>query len=94
MKKWIMYGSGVLLIAVVVLLYYLNKKQETPGIFPLKRGSKGEAVKNLQIYLNNEMPDLEPLAVDGIFGTLTEARLYLIEGKYEVSELFYNKTIA
>tara|TARA_R110000803_G_scaffold16317_1_gene44737 strand:+ start:21390 stop:21779 length:390 start_codon:yes stop_codon:yes gene_type:complete len=39
--------------------------------FPLKKGSKGERVKKLQDFLNRE--NNESLAVDGIFGSKTEA---------------------
>ena len=39
--------------------------------FPLKKGSKGERVKKLQEFLNNN--NNESLVVDGIFGSKTEA---------------------
>ena len=42
----------------------------------LVEGSKGQAVRNAQTALNYHLPDaLPPLAVDGIFGPKTKARV-------------------
>ena len=94
-KKIIYYSIIVLFLAAMVFLYYRNKRTENPKslVFPLKKGSTGDEVKKLQSYLNNQLKQLTPLVVDGVFGTLTQDRTFLILGKQEVSELFYNTNI-
>jgi hypothetical protein len=44
----------------------------TQGMPTVRRGSRGDAVRQLQEILNRKMPDVSHLAVDGIFGSLTE----------------------
>jgi peptidoglycan hydrolase-like protein with peptidoglycan-binding domain len=47
-----------------------------PGDRPtIRRGSKGDAVRELQRILNAWYPSLKQLAVDGDFGPATEARV-------------------
>jgi hypothetical protein len=43
-------------------------------IFPLKEGSKGPEVAQLQNFLNEKIPN-NPLTIDGIFGTKTKEKL-------------------
>ncbi|MFE4311154.1 peptidoglycan-binding protein [Streptomyces sp. NPDC056891] len=45
------------------------------GTPALSRGSQGVAVEKLQRLLNAHVPDLQPLDVDGDFGSVTEARV-------------------
>jgi hypothetical protein len=46
--------------------------------FPLKKGSEGKEVIQLQNYLNKEIPT-NPLVIDGIFGDLTHNKLVQVQ---------------
>ena len=46
--------------------------------FPLKKGSEGKEVIQLQNYLNKEIP-ANPLVIDGIFGDLTHNKLVQVQ---------------
>lgn len=46
--------------------------------FPLKKGSEGTEVIQLQNYLNKEIPE-NPLVIDGIFGDLTHNKLVQVQ---------------
>lgn len=46
--------------------------------FPLKKGSEGKEVIQLQNYLNKEIP-ADPLVIDGIFGDLTHNKLVQVQ---------------
>jgi hypothetical protein len=46
--------------------------------FPLKKGSEGKEVIQLQNYLNKEIPT-NPLVIDGIFGNLTHNKLVQVQ---------------
>ena len=46
--------------------------------FPLKKGSEGKEVIQLQNYLNKEIP-ADPLVIDGIFGELTHNKLVQVQ---------------
>jgi hypothetical protein len=46
--------------------------------FPLKKGSEGKEVIQLQNYLNKEIPE-NPLVIDGIFGDLTHNKLVQVQ---------------
>lgn len=66
--------------------------------FPLKLGSKGERVKQIQAMLNlinkytgKGNPSVFPLQVDGIFGVNTEKGLASITGKSKVTESEYTR---
>ena len=48
--------------------------------FPLKKGSEGKEVIQLQNYLNQEIPT-NPLVIDGIFGNLTHNKLVQVQKK-------------
>jgi len=61
------------------------------GTFPLKQGSRGTEVKNVQNMLNKIIPaDLE---VDGIFGPKTEASLQKRVGLRQLTKKQYEKFI-
>jgi len=51
--------------------------------FPLKKGSEGKEVIQLQNYLNKEIP-ANPLVIDGIFGNLTHNKLVQVQKNKEV----------
>ena len=57
--------------------------------FPLKKGSRGNKVKNLQAYLNSTTGNYN-LVVDGIYGNKTADALKKWNGKTEVSSGFYD----
>lgn len=59
--------------------------------FPLKRGSKGDKVKQLQRYLNINYSS--GLVVDGDFGPKTEAALNTATGLSQVSESWYQNNV-
>jgi hypothetical protein len=54
----------------------LELARPLPGVVPghpvLKRGSRGDAVREVQALLNRKMPDFPQLVADGIFGQLTD----------------------
>jgi len=69
------------------VLYDTNK-------FPLKYGSQGSEVLNLQKYLNNHVViPFTMLKEDSIFGILTQAALLRTEGVMQVSEQWYKANI-
>jgi hypothetical protein len=67
---------------------------DNSSAFPLKNGSTGEEVKNLQTWLNNHV--ILPysfLNVDGKFGPLTLSALKRTLGVSEVTEAWYRVNI-
>jgi hypothetical protein len=65
-----------------------------PSKFPLKNGSSGGEVLNLQKYLNtNDVIPFSKLKEDGIFGNLTQAALLRTTGSMEISEAWYKQNI-
>lgn len=60
----------------------------------LKKGSTGDEVKALQLLLN-KVQTANPLVVDGIFGSLTENKLYAVTGnKYRSISLAEARKLA
>ncbi|MFE3037033.1 peptidoglycan-binding protein, partial [Streptomyces canus] len=55
------------------------------GTPTLSQGSQGEAVRKLQRLLNEHVPDLPSLAVDGIFGPATDARVQEYQRRVEIT---------
>ncbi|WP_053650345.1 peptidoglycan-binding protein [Streptomyces sp. XY431] len=54
------------------------------GTPTLSQGSQGEAVRKLQRLLNEHVPDLPSLAVDGDFGPATDARAREYQRRVEI----------
>ncbi|MGI5380558.1 peptidoglycan-binding domain-containing protein [Streptomyces sp. CA-251387] len=54
------------------------------GTPTLSRGSQGAAVKKLQQLLNAHVPDVQALAVDGDFGSVTDARVRVYQRRVEI----------
>jgi hypothetical protein len=50
----------------------------------LRFGHRGEAVEKLQSFLNDHLPEGEPLEVDGYFGPETEGRLRAFQAKHRI----------
>lgn len=64
-----------------------TKKTYNSSLFPLKRGDKGEIIKELQELLNKKLPiPYQNLSKDGSFGSKTEAALILVTGKKTITE--------
>ncbi|MGK3937373.1 peptidoglycan-binding protein [Streptomyces caeruleatus] len=55
------------------------------GTPTLSQGSQGEAVRELQRLLNEHVPDLQSLAVDGDFGPATDARVQEYQRRVEIT---------
>lgn len=107
MKKTLLILLGLLLVGGVSAIGFtvLKDKKTLPGTgadepetksdFPLKIGSTGEKVKQLQRYINSKMLAFEmPLDVDGIFGPATLTQLKFKTGLSEVSEAKFNELMA
>lgn len=45
----------------------------------IRQGSRGDAVRQLQLVLNRWYPSLTPLVTDGVFGTATAARVRYLQ---------------
>ncbi|WP_405861114.1 peptidoglycan-binding protein [Streptomyces sp. NBC_00090] len=56
------------------------------GTPTLSRGSQGVAVEKLQRLLNTHVPDLQPLDVDGDFGSVTEGRVREYQRRVEIDD--------
>ncbi|MEG1499335.1 MAG: hypothetical protein RR393_07975 [Bacteroidales bacterium] len=108
MKKGYIYAVIGVVVVLVFLLFFWDKifskkkvKEETTlaapvTVFPLKKGSKGKAVTELQEYLNESAKYymiLQPLNIDGIFGDLTEGMAVTVLGTREINEKYYNDNI-
>jgi hypothetical protein len=101
-RKIILLFAAVALCAAGVAVWaFRSKKQpeDASGVFPLRYGSRGEEVKNVQravnaLYAQNPAAyDFEPLAVDGIWGDLTDyalKRTFLIMQESLITQEKYN----
>ncbi|MEU6622634.1 peptidoglycan-binding protein [Streptomyces litmocidini] len=56
------------------------------GTPTLGLGSQGEAVRKLQQLLNEHVPDLPSLAVDGDFGPVTDERVRVYQRRVEITD--------
>ena len=65
---------------------------EVESLFPLKKGSKGQYVSNLQNGLNSKCS--ANLVPDGAFGNLTQNALVKCFGPTQVDFALYNKIIS
>ena len=71
----------------------LKGVENDSSVFPLKKGSEGKRVAQLQRYLINEKgANLSKYGVDGIWGTETEAVVTEKLGRNNVSKDFFIKT--
>lgn len=55
------------------------EQESAAGTPTLSRGSHGPAVRKLQRLLNARVPNLQALAVDGVFGAVTERQVRRLE---------------
>lgn len=113
---------GVLVVLAVILAKWLMKNKSTDNAdtsgeptsggnsqtasFPLRRGSRGTQVTQLQRWLNSNTSGLiydtsdgliyvsqhNSVGVDGQFGAETERELKAATGMTEVSRDYFNKT--
>jgi len=94
-KVWIIII--VVLIVLISAIYYVNKKddkQETVKvIFPLKKGSSGEEVIQIQKYLLANNGKLPKYGVDGIWGSETDIAVISVLKVNEINESLYKSLI-
>ena len=102
-KKKKLIITAVLIIVVIALIYwfFLRKKEvktdaatvdSGSGVFPLKKGSRGKEVEQVQIYLLREYGAQYPKSgIDGIWGNETDVNVTKFLKKDNVSEASYNK---
>lgn len=113
---------GVLVVLAIIIARWLMKNKGTAGgdtsdeqasggssqtaAFPLRRGSRGTQVTQLQRWLNSNTSGLiydtsdgliyvsqhNSVGVDGQFGAETERELKAATGMMEVSKDYYTKT--
>jgi hypothetical protein len=100
-KKYLIIAAILIVIAVIAYFVFFKKKKtkiaeetesEKPkaSTFPLKKGSKGNEVLNLQKFLNFQTkPPMAPISEDGIFGEETETRLFQIQKTKEMPQMAY-----
>lgn len=105
-KKYLIIAAIIIIIAVIAYFVFFKKKQTAENsepeqennntdIFPLKKGSKGTEVLNLQKYLNFQTkPPMAAIGEDGIFGDATEARLFEIQKTKEMPKMTYYSLVA
>jgi len=90
----------ILIIAALIsfMYWYLNRKkdvnlptssQELPLIFPLKKGSKGLEVKQLQAYLLTKFGAKFVYGIDGDFGNETTSKVKKFLGVDQVDEALF-----
>jgi LPXTG-motif cell wall-anchored protein len=71
-----------------------EKGTVTTDGFPLKIGSRGEDVKYLQKWINTFATfGQSRIEEDGVFGTETESRLYMLLGKKSIPKELFDKNI-
>jgi len=98
MKKRIVIIIAIAAVLGIAIFFIVKKTKQkngasnsTGGIFPLKKGSRGTEVKNVQNMLNKIIPaDIE---VDGIFGPKTESSLQQKVGLIQLTKKQYEKFI-
>lgn len=100
-KKIFIFSSIAITVFLIVasIVLFIKRKRLTNtvtdssefSVFPLKKGSYGTAVEELQRHLNTKLPIPLYLQVDGIFGNATEYALLYVYEITEVPAEFYNK---
>lgn len=109
-KTTLIIIACVLAVALIAWLIWkmLHQNDETSTVemdkqlgnvtFPLKQGSKGQEVKELQYYLNDKISEMQQdgvkaqlIATDGIFGPETASACNLVFGKEYVTEAEFNE---
>lgn len=109
--KKIIIISVIVIAVLVVIFFFIKRKAKTQAavvadninttVFPLKKGSKGTEVKQMQTYIQNqygtskapEKPNVFPLyGIDGDWGDETDAAVQKYLKRSSVSLDFYTKT--
>lgn len=62
-----------------------KSKINSNGEHVYSRGSRGEAVEQIQTWINGNTSGIEPVTVDGIFGEQTEKALFALTGKKKIA---------
>jgi hypothetical protein len=103
-KKIIMIAIIITILGIAA--YFIVKKvrqnkagrtgtgTDTASIFPLKQGSRGAQVKNVQSALNKLLALETKLIEDGIFGPKTEDVLYRKVGLKQLTKNQYEALVA
>lgn len=90
MIKKISIISFVLIAISIAVFLIIRSEKDT--VFPLKNGSRGSEVSELQKWLNSQNVGYS-IAVDGIFGEQTEKLLYTVTGEKQMSKKTFKKTV-
>lgn len=102
-KIIIALALAVIVIAIIVYFVFIKNKQaaddsnpdsaaENSGVFPLKMGSKGKEVEQLQMYLLKQYGAQFPkFGVDGDWGTETDSNVQKFLKRDNVSQDVYTK---
>ena len=107
MKKILTILLCLLIPGAIVYWFFIRKPADAAttadGQFPLMIGSRGQAVAQLQTWLNTRIKaqntnyytsPIKPLAIDGIFGLLTlEAVQRFMNGSTTVTAQQFNTLI-
>jgi hypothetical protein len=102
MKKKVIYI--IIALAIVLVLYFVFKKKKAnktaegsgtdTSVFPLRMGSQGREVKQLQSYLIKEFgpSELAQWGVDGVWGSETNAAVEKNLKRNSISMDYFLKT--
>ncbi len=100
-KQLITWGIIIVIVLTIIYFVFFNKKKEVidpvtglaaPAVFPLKKGSKGKEVEQLQMYLLKEYGAQFPMfGIDGAWGDETGANVQKFLKKDNVSKDSYDK---
>ncbi|MEI6569717.1 MAG: hypothetical protein WCR20_23775 [Verrucomicrobiota bacterium] len=94
LPSWLNWLTGSSITPSLDQEQYLSGNVYNTAVFPLKFGSKGNEVLNLQKYLNNNvMVPFSKLKEDSNFGALTQSALLRTVGVMTVSESWYRTNI-
>jgi hypothetical protein len=99
-KKYLIWSAIALIVFIAIYFLFLKKdKEETIDLgeavidpFPLKKGSRGKEVEQLQMYLLKEYGASFPMfGVDGIWGDETDANVKKFLNRDNISKEVYQK---
>ncbi len=90
MKKETIIVLSILAVVAIFILVIVLKKHKS-SVFPLKQGSRGDEVRQLQAALNKKSD--AKIDEDGIFGPKTESLLIAITGKSTITKREFKKLI-
>lgn len=89
-KIYIVILSLLIIVLVIAALLLKNRKAKTSEDFPLKIGSGGKNVLQLQLYLNQKGAKLTE---DGFLGPETEKAIHQFLNRKTISKEYFEKAI-